>query len=771
MSRRVIRRWIGTGDTGANAVEYGLIIAAIAAVVAVDDLRARRRHQGPVHQHLRRLARRRPTIPAAATLTPVPREHERRALTRTQRPSRRGSDTDRPRALSPARWRRRTHGRRFARRRSDSRHRPLLAPPSRSRDPRRHAPSPRPGAAGRSPPCPDTWVSHAVARRDALRLAASASAASTPLARVPRRHDVARAADALRSSRCTVARCAPAPGRSSLGALGLGITAQERSQQLTFILAPLVGWWAERLWREGRLPRWWLVLPARGGVERTSTAAGCCCRWRSSSAAVARVLDSGLARPRVVRRLLLARRRRSLRRPACPRRASSQHTRGRCASASSTSHDRRVAARHASADWTVVPTRSCAGITVVCAGPAAWSARAVASSCSCSRGSGSDSSPGATSTPAVLDPRARSLTGYSGACARRADPSPAGERPAVVPARLASRRWASSLELVLRRHCSTRGRPRRPAAACWRRCATNPEPQRVLNDYNISGPLLWFGGRAAARARRHRRPSRPLRRRLHRPRTTRCSTPRARMGVAVRGAEPTTALLREHRAPLAGVLVAQNATGSRWPGRALGPAAAPGRERVDLGLSRVSARRAAPALGEPVARAQPRAAAMRSGDVGCVPNHRCSSGGGRSGARLVTASERCMAATVPASRARSRQCWSARRSIRRDTAFCTGAPTSPAQPPSARSRAATAGSDGAVHRREIEQPRPRQQRPPRQRPRPRRRQRPRSVPVRTSCATTWPSSCATTAYASSSRPRSTRVSCTTMRRVGPRPET
>ena len=46
-----------------------------------------------------------------------------------------------------------------------------------------------------------------------------------------------------------------------LAVVPLFFTAQERSQQLTFVLAPLVGWWAERLWREGRLPRWWVVLP------------------------------------------------------------------------------------------------------------------------------------------------------------------------------------------------------------------------------------------------------------------------------------------------------------------------------------------------------------------------------------------------------------------------------------------------------------------------------------------------------------------------------
>ena len=46
-----------------------------------------------------------------------------------------------------------------------------------------------------------------------------------------------------------------------LALVPLVITAQERSQQVTFILAPLVGWWGDRLWRQGRLPRSWVVLP------------------------------------------------------------------------------------------------------------------------------------------------------------------------------------------------------------------------------------------------------------------------------------------------------------------------------------------------------------------------------------------------------------------------------------------------------------------------------------------------------------------------------
>ena len=47
----------------------------------------------------------------------------------------------------------------------------------------------------------------------------------------------------------------------ALGGVAVAMASQERSQQLTYVLAPLVGWWALRLWREGRLPRWWAALP------------------------------------------------------------------------------------------------------------------------------------------------------------------------------------------------------------------------------------------------------------------------------------------------------------------------------------------------------------------------------------------------------------------------------------------------------------------------------------------------------------------------------
>lgn len=47
----------------------------------------------------------------------------------------------------------------------------------------------------------------------------------------------------------------------AIAASALASSGQERSQQLTFVIAPLVGWWMERLLRSGRLPQWWVVLP------------------------------------------------------------------------------------------------------------------------------------------------------------------------------------------------------------------------------------------------------------------------------------------------------------------------------------------------------------------------------------------------------------------------------------------------------------------------------------------------------------------------------
>jgi hypothetical protein len=47
----------------------------------------------------------------------------------------------------------------------------------------------------------------------------------------------------------------------TLAAVQLALFVQERSQQFTYAMAPIVGLWAVRAWREGRLPRWWVALP------------------------------------------------------------------------------------------------------------------------------------------------------------------------------------------------------------------------------------------------------------------------------------------------------------------------------------------------------------------------------------------------------------------------------------------------------------------------------------------------------------------------------
>lgn len=108
-------------------------------------------------------------------------------------------------------------------------------------------------------PVPDTWVStqwlaevlfaklYELGGFEALILyrAATALAALAVLAAVTLRGRPARAA----------------VWPFALGSVAVAMASQERSQQLTYILAPLVGWWALRLWREGRLPRWWVVLP------------------------------------------------------------------------------------------------------------------------------------------------------------------------------------------------------------------------------------------------------------------------------------------------------------------------------------------------------------------------------------------------------------------------------------------------------------------------------------------------------------------------------
>jgi hypothetical protein len=274
----------------------------------------------------------------------------------------------------------------------------------------------------------------------------------------------------------------------ALAGLSLAITAEDRSQQLTFLLAPLVGRWAERLWREGRVPRWWLVLPLvvvwanfHGGWVILPLALGL--------AALARLVDAGWRDPGVRRALVLA--------------AGTMVA----ACVSPSGLDNALAARRFTAsttiiiewqpvnlrDWTAVPliglllilavawargrARPSRGEVVLVLGLVAFSVLAWRNL-----------------TPAVLM-LAPILTGTLARALGEPDPvPPRAERPrllrtSVVVAALGlvgALAMAAAQNPVL-----DPGMPRQLIADI----ASATAPQRVLNTYNVAGPLLWFGGR------------------------------------------------------------------------------------------------------------------------------------------------------------------------------------------------------------------------------------------------------------------------------------
>ena len=85
----------------------------------------------------------------------------------------------------------------------------------------------------------------------------------------------------------------------------LAFAIQERPQQITYALAPLVGWWAMRLFTQGRLPRWWHALPLVAVWGNTHGG------WILLPAllvlaALARVLDHGVRDIAVRRAFILA---------------------------------------------------------------------------------------------------------------------------------------------------------------------------------------------------------------------------------------------------------------------------------------------------------------------------------------------------------------------------------------------------------------------------------------------------------------------------------
>jgi hypothetical protein len=273
----------------------------------------------------------------------------------------------------------------------------------------------------------------------------------------------------------------------ALAGLSLAITAEDRSQQLTFLLAPLVGRWAERLWREGRLPRWWLVLPLvvvwanfHGGWVILPLALGL--------AALARLVDAGWRDPGVRRALVLA--------------AGTMVA----ACVSPSGLDNALAARRFTAsttiiiewqavnlrDWTAVPliglllilavawargrARPSRGEVVLVLGLIAFSVLAWRNL-----------------TPAILM-LAPILTGTLARALGEPDPvPPRSERPRLLRTSVV----VTALGLVgaltvaaTQNPVLDPSMPRQLIADI----ASATAPQRVLNTYNVAGPLLWFGG-------------------------------------------------------------------------------------------------------------------------------------------------------------------------------------------------------------------------------------------------------------------------------------
>jgi hypothetical protein len=275
----------------------------------------------------------------------------------------------------------------------------------------------------------------------------------------------------------------------ALAGLSLAITAEDRSQQLTFILAPLVGWWAERLWRRGRLPRWWLVLPLvvvwsnfHGGWVILPLALGL--------AMLARLVDAGWRDPAVRRSLVLI----------------AGTVAAACVSPSGL--DNAFAARRFNAsttiiiewqavnlrDWTSVPL---IGLLLILA--VVWARGRVRPS----RGElilvlgllAFTFLAWRNLTPAVLM-LAPIITGSLARALGEPDPAPRdAERPRLLRTSLAIVAIGLVGAVVMAAMQNPVIDPTEPQKLLARIKAA-AAPQRVLDTYNVAGPLLWFGGHA-----------------------------------------------------------------------------------------------------------------------------------------------------------------------------------------------------------------------------------------------------------------------------------
>jgi len=272
----------------------------------------------------------------------------------------------------------------------------------------------------------------------------------------------------------------------ALAGLAVAITGQDRSQQLTYVLAPLVGWWAYKLWREGRVPRWWIVVPLvvvwanfHGGWVLLP---GCL-----ALAAVARVVDHGW-RDRPARWGLVVAVAAGLASAVSPSGLGNTLATVRFSGATDLIGEWgkvKVWDWQATAltslvvivalAWALGRTRPSVGEIVLVLpllgfGYFAW--RSV------------------TPTSLILAPIvtytiARSLGDP--------DPLPPGTRQPLRRVAIG----AAVAGLLLAVFASVTQKPVLDPdypLTLFAKIAANPQPQRVLNTYNVAGPLLWFGG-------------------------------------------------------------------------------------------------------------------------------------------------------------------------------------------------------------------------------------------------------------------------------------
>ena len=338
---------------------------------------------------------------------------------------------------------------------------------------------------------------HAVAGRGAVRPRSRRGAASRRCRLVPHAHDHRRAGRARRGDAVAASGARRRLDLRARPGSACRSPSQDRSQQLTFLLAPLVGWWAERLWREGTPPALVARAPARRGVGELPRRLG-------HPAARAR------PRGRRARSSTTAGATRGLRRTRCWRPEPSPPPASRRPGI-----DNALAARRFSSsttliiewqpvtlwDWTAVPLvgmllhRRTDRLGARASAPSARRARARAADSSPSR-----RSPGATSRPRCSCSR-RSSPARSPARSGETGPHPAERDRADARCGAASASSAPSL-VAARRALARRTPVVDPSVPQRSHRADRGDDQRLSacsTPTTSSGPLLWFGGGPPAR--------------------------------------------------------------------------------------------------------------------------------------------------------------------------------------------------------------------------------------------------------------------------------